>query len=321
METLDDIACLHPDSPAVTSRLRAIVQPALCVRYHQNQGETVLMQWQRKLQQLKPQKGERRAAKSVQRSKKQEFIHDGSIEDAQEQLREMRELLAKLQQELGSERHHDREYERREEQVTKDKQEEERNRRRREKRDREARRHEKERLEKERLEKERLDKEKKEREQKRRREREQAAYNERIRQRAEKRQEKHEREKREKEQKERDEWDQLWIKYQEQWVHFRDSGSGERGLRNAIPWPVKSGSYRDVTDSNVKEFLQKAVPRDANITKILRKECRNWHPDMIHRLHQGSPLAVADQMMADMICRIVTELLNNSAGRSAECLD
>ena len=327
-ETLDDIAYLHPDSPAIASRLRAIAGPALCVRYHQNQAETVVMQWQRKLQQL-PQIGERKPTKPIKRSKKQEFIKDQSVGDVKEQLREARELLAKLQGEINNERHQDQGSERREEQVAKDR-EEERERRRSEKMEREARTREKERLEKERLEKERLekkrlekerlDKERIEREEKKRREREQAANNERIRQRAQKVREEREREKREREEKEGEEWGQSWIKYQERWVHFRASASREGNIKDVIPWPVKSGSYCDVTASKVKEFLERAVPRDTHRAKLLRKECLKWHPDMICRWLRGYPLTEVNQMMVDMICRVITDLLNNSSGRSAEFL-
>jgi hypothetical protein len=305
------------------------------------------MQWQRKLQQLKPQIGKRRPTKPIQSSKNQDFTLDQSIEDVQEQLRETRELLAKLEEEVNSQRHQSQWYERREEQVAKDRQEEHKHRRS-EEMDRKARRQEKERLEKERLEKERLekerlekkrlekerlekerlDKERRERKEKKRRELEQAAYNERIHQRSQKVREERERKKSEREQKEKEEWDQSWTKYQERWVDFRAYASSEgnvrdaiRGaIRDAIPWPVKSGSYRDVNASNVKEFLRRAVPRDANKAKLMRKECQKWHPDKIHYLLRGSQLTGVDQMMFDMICREITDLLNNSAGRSAEFL-
>jgi hypothetical protein len=141
-----------------------------------------------------------------------------------------------------------------------------------------------------------------------------------MRQRAQKVREEREREKREREQKEREEWDQSWKKYQELWVHFKASAPGERNVQDAIPWPVKSGSYRDVTASKVKEFLERAVPMDAHRAKLLRKECLKWHPDMICRLLRGYQLTEVNQMMVDMICRVVTDLLNNSAGRSAEFL-
>jgi hypothetical protein len=328
-ETLNEIAYLHPDSSAVMSRLRTIAGPALCVRYHQNQAEIVLMQWQRKLQQLTPEIGERRSAKNIQSNKNQQFIQDPSIRDLKEQLREMRELFARLQEDASSQRHQYPGYERGEAQVAKDRQEEESKRRRGEEREREARREEKERvererLEKERLERERLEKERREREKQKQREREReqaAADNERTRQRAQKKREEREREKREKEQKEREEWDQLWTTYQERWVSFKPSASAETNIRDAIPWPVKSGSYRDVKASNVKQFFQKAVPADANVATLMRRECLKWHPDRISRLLRDFQLNDADKLMLDMICTVVTDSLNTCAGRSAPCLD
>ena len=307
MRTLSEIAYLHPDSPAVLSRLRAIVGPALCVRYHQNQAETVVAGWQSALRQLKPQLGEPKIAKSIQNGKTKVVIKDESIEDLREQLREIKELLAKLQDAKSQ----DQKSEQGEEQVTKDRQEEKRKR---EERERKAKRQEKERLEKERLEKERQEKERqeKERKEKEEREREQAARNERIRQRAQK--------VRQMEQKEKEEWNQSWKKYEERWAQLRASGPGETNIRNAIPWPVKSGLYRNVNASSVKEFLQRAGERDGNAAKVMRKECQKWHPDIIHRSLRGSQVTDADQMMLDMICRVVTGLLDDISGRSAEFL-
>ncbi len=304
-ETLDDIAYLSPDSSAVISRLREIAGPALCVRYHQGQAETIVMQWKRKIQQLKPKIEERKPTSSARCSKKQESAQNQKVEDLQDELREMRELLAKLREEINGQRHEGQGSERREEQIAKDK--EERKRRRREEIDREARRLEKERVEKERLKKERL---KKERLEKERLEKENKEREEKIRRKREKQEG----------QKEREEWDQCWTKYQERWVDFRASATREGDLRDAIPWPVKSGSYSHVNASNVREFLQRAVPSDANMAKLMRKECQRWHPDTIHCWLRGSQLSDVEDIMIGMICRVVTDFLNSSAGRSDEFL-
>jgi len=324
-QTLDDIAYLPPDSPAVLSKLRAIAGPALCVRYHQNQAQTVVLQWQRKIQQLRPSLSERKPVKPIQSSKKEASLQDQSMKDILERVREMQELLAGLQEEVNSQRYQDQEYEPQESQAARDRREEQR--RRSEEKDREARRKAKERLEKEqlekeirereeqkRLEKERLEKERREREEKLERERETAAHNERLRQRAQKVREEREREKRDQEQKEKEEWNQSWTRYQEGWVNFRaaTSVSRERRFRDAIPWPVKSGSHHDVKASNVTEFFQNAVPKDTNMAKVMRKECLKWHSDARCRLPLADQLTEGEKMMLDMICRVVTDLLNKS---------
>lgn len=326
---------MQPDSPAVTSRLRAIAGPALCVRWHQNQAETVVKQWQEKIKLVKPRTEERVHTKPVQSPKKQDVKPDQALEDAQEQLQEMRRLLAELQEELKRQRNQNQGNERREKQpkaedLQEDRKRQERERQEHEDRDREAKRQEEERQEKERKEdekrkkkeqqeRERQEKEQQEREQKAR---EQAAHNERIRQKAQKVREERERKEREKAQQERDEWDRAWAKYQDRWVKFRAAASQtEVNIRDAIPWPVKSGSYSDVGASAVEEFMQMAVPRDADTAKLMRKECQKWHPDMVNSWLRGAEITDVDRIMIGMICRVVTDVLNKAAGRSSEFLD
>ena len=121
-------------------------------------------------------------------------------------------------------------------------------------------------------------------------------------------------------QKEREEWDQSWAKYQDRWVNFRASASREENIRDAIPRPVKSGSYGDVVVSAVQEFMQMAVPRDADTAKLMRKECQKRHPDMVSSWLRGAILTAVDRITVGMICRVVTDVLNKAAGRSSEFL-
>ncbi|PVH79924.1 hypothetical protein DL98DRAFT_515809 [Cadophora sp. DSE1049] len=201
--------------------------------------------------------------------------------------------------------------------------ESERNRRRRaaeERAEKAAReRREREEQEKERIERERVEKERKDQEDaKRKRDAENAASNERIRQRARERAEKAAREKREKEEREQAEWDQAWVKYQDKWAKFRVSSSGDVDLREAIPWPVKSGLLRDVAFSNVKTFLENSLPKGTDRAKLLRKECQKWHPDSVCRWSRASEMTDSYRMSTDMICKVVTDMLNVSSGRSSD---
>ncbi|RDW85957.1 hypothetical protein BP5796_04282 [Coleophoma crateriformis] len=335
METLEEIAYLHPHNPAVLSQLRTIAGPALCVRYHQNQAERVLMEWQRKLQQLKPVKEERRSTKPTRSRHEPEPSQDERIKDLQKQLQEMMNLLAQLKGETNNQQHQDERYERRDkkkeeverdsrkekERLEKERLEKERLEQERLEQERlEQERLERERLKKERLEKERLEKERleKERREKERLDKERAAKQ--RREQEEKRRCERERQQREREQKERQEWDQLWTNYQDRWVHFKASVSNETNVLDAIPWPVKTGSYRNAKASEVKAFFKNAVPRDASMSKLMRKECQKWHPDIIYRLLRGCEVTPVAQLLIDMICRVVTELLDNSAGKSANFL-
>jgi hypothetical protein len=352
---LSEISFLPPDSPVVLSRLQEIVGPALCVRNHQSQAGLVMQQWKRKLQQLKRHSETREErTRMPPRNKKQdsEKVQKQSINEVRRRMRELEELLASLEQERDEEDGQSSGQVGREERCAQRRRTAEQTRQMDEEIQRKAKREEKRRMEKERLEEERLEEERleekrlererlerkrkeeerlrkerleKERDDTNRRKQEQAAHNERIRQRAQKRREDQEREKREAELREQEEFDQAWSKYQSLWTAFKASSSNttsvEGNIREAIPWPVKSGSHRDVNASNVRDFLQRAVAKEGNnSSRILRKECQKWHPDKMDRLLRGVKLTDVDRMMIEMICRVVTELLNKSSGRSSEFL-
>ena len=175
---------------------------------------------------------------------------------------------------------------------------------------------EQERRYKESQEKERQEKE----EAKRKQDAENAASNERIRQIARERAEKTAREEREKEEREQAEWNESWVRYQRKWTTFKVSTVRDIDLRDAIPWPVRSGLLRDVGCSNVTEFLEKSLPKGPERVKLLRKECQKWHPDSVFRWPRAAEMTVACDMSVDMICQVVTDMLNSSSARSSEFL-
>ncbi|KAG9230998.1 hypothetical protein BJ875DRAFT_470709 [Amylocarpus encephaloides] len=248
--TLNEIAYLSSDSPIVISKLQAIAGPALCVRYHQVQASTILMQWKAAIRLAKPQ--------------------------------------------INNTRYQDQEEDRQGEEHGKQRQERERERHRRDERARATRRQENKRPEKERAKKERQEEKRveMERAEKEQAEKEQAAaHSERIRQKAQQAREERERVRKAKQQMERQEWDQRWTRYQRCWAQFRASETRDR---DSIPWPVKSGAFRDVKAPSAKEFLKRAVPEDASMAKLMRQECRNWHPDTVYRLISGERLSAVD---------------------------
>jgi hypothetical protein len=226
METLNEISYLPPDSSAVTSRLRAIASRALCVRWHQGQAASMVQQWQNKIQTLKPRSQERLHTKPAQSTSNKYAKPTHDLDEVQEQLRDMKRLLAELQEELRRQKQGDRAAEdRRQEQQESERQQEEeackrRERERQERKDRERKAREQE-EEEERREKERQEKEQQEKEEQEQKAREQAAHNERLRQKAQKRREEGEKKERERLQKERTEWDEAWTRYQDRWTTFR----------------------------------------------------------------------------------------------------
>jgi hypothetical protein len=299
--TLKEISYMQPDSPLVAKKLKKIVGPALCVRYHQNQAEDISLQWKEAIKGLKPQTGGR-TCDNPTRSR-------GSIPDKNinEQLREARKLMAEMRELYGRQPPQDHE--------------DEKNDRRSEERERLKRA--RDRVEKEKQRKEAEDeqrkKEQKARDEDEQKKRDQRQREQKAREAAQKLREQRERKEREsaeKAKKEREEWDQAWQRYEERWVSFKAGQCETASIKDSVPWPVKSGLYKDVKASSVREFLKMAVPRDADRSKMMRLECKKWHPDSRHHWVQGKQLAGADLMMVEMICRQATDMLNEARKQS-----
>jgi hypothetical protein len=69
-------------------------------------------------------------------------------------------------------------------------------------------------------------------------------------------------------------------------------------LQEIIPWPVKSGNCKDVSESAVEEFFRKAI-QETTASKLLRlfnMECLRWHADRIPRMFG----ALEDKALANL---------------------
>ena len=297
-QTLDEISYWSPSDPAVISRLRGIAGLALCIRNHQCQKEAVLGKWELRIRELEDVLGGGDHDKPCKEKLKKKGNSDCGARSKDKDIQEMRDILLSLEKKLA-EMQADRAG----------------------KASEEAKRRQRD--ERERKEREREERERKEREseEQRRRVREQAARNERVRQRAQKIREECERKKREEAKKERDTREQLWADYQDQWEKFTACESRVGNIGDTIPWPVKGGLKEHVNMSAVQKFMQMALPSDANVSKIMRKESRKWHPDAVKRWLRDSELPQADQERVDMICRVVTDILNKAARRASEFRD
>jgi len=329
LQTLDEISYWSPDNPAVISRLRTIAGSALCVRFHQSQEKEILQGWKEKIRELNVENEEEHHVKPSKKMSR--HINTDRLSSDMDRLDERFASMEKMLEELLREQRYQREdSERKEKEKIKKERKSERGeerkseRRKREEKEREEEeRKQRERKQRERKQREREERqrEEREREEQRRRASEQAASNERIRQRAQKRREERERLEREKVQKERDTWDQLWTGYQTKWEQFTACTSRVGDIGNAIPWPVKGGLKKDVDVSAVEEFMKMAPPKDANVSKLMRKESRKWHPDAVKRWLRDAELSQADKERVDMICRVVTDVLNGAAGRTSDFQD
>lgn len=78
------------------------------------------------------------------------------------------------------------------------------------------------------------------------------------------------------------EWNEAWRLYEQDWAYMArmDMSSLDEDLKDSIPWPVRSGQWRDVTSANVRAFLRQAPDgRFRNIRRrrtLLRRQAMLW---------------------------------------------
>jgi len=72
-----------------------------------------------------------------------------------------------------------------------------------------------------------------------------------------------------------------WDRYQRAWGAAVDS-SGDENAQLAIPWPVMSGRYADVSQKHVEEFFYTATP-STTLVATLKVERVRWHPDKMQQ--------------------------------------
>ncbi|RFU23677.1 hypothetical protein B7463_g12662, partial [Scytalidium lignicola] len=281
MRTLDELSKLPLDSPLVKSKLEAIASPMLCIRDHQDQKAVVLEEWYSAIRNLNSKS--KKSSKSHP-SPQNNFSEKNNRTDGTQYKQggnkntsdEYQRLYNLYQKILAERKRWEEEQQRRREQQQKEKEQKARE---------EAER------------KAKQEKEHKEKEEKERKEREE--------------QERKEKAKRQPSEKN---WEESWAEYQSRWATFKDktSTTSTSNIRDSIPWPVKSGHYKDVTRPEVLRFYQNSPeltgkPKEV-VVKFLLKECLNWHPDKGCALFKGEPLSEADRNILTMIAAVLNHL-------------
>ena len=103
-----------------------------------------------------------------------------------------------------------------------------------------------------------------------------------------------------------------WSEYLRAWTDWNGSTEG-------IPWPVKSGARRDVSEDAVKTFLfgglKRQDVREDELAKGLRDERIRWHPDKMQQKLGGE---VDAELMKDVtaIFQTVDKLWNDTRPKS-----
>jgi outer membrane biosynthesis protein TonB len=306
---LDEIALLSPSSCAVASKLSKIAFLSLCVRYHRGQVDEVVAQWQTKISSMKPHAGRTKSWRVEGDTSSPNMAARNAAPRATQQTpqapsSERPRISARIRPTEAEKE------QRRQEAQAKKQQEQER-----------LSKEKQEREKQEKEEEEKLEREKKQK--KEQQERERAAQNERLRKAAERRREEEERLKRAEAASEKKAiWKAgtpleaciLFSVHSELLLISAFTATKSipaSSIRSAIPWPVKSGLYKEVKYSAVKEFFLKGCPDMENPTlmfKLMQKESLKWHPDKMCALFRRPTVADAEKMVVDVIAKVVIEL-------------
>ena len=238
---LNKISNEAPDGSALVADLRKIAATSLCLRYHQGQVDSVVAEWQSKIQSVKAQKasGTRKPYFGNSPYDSKPSTHKPSFSDFHSIEERLNDLMKKLAEYEVREQERKAEEERkrlRMEQKQKEKEMEEHKEKARQEKERkeqekarkeaeeEQRKREEERNQEEEKQRKREEEERKQEEERKKHEekaREQEEFNERARQRTQKAREEKER----KEEQEGLEWKQAWNDYIDSWILFRSKHS------------------------------------------------------------------------------------------------
>ena len=113
--------------------------------------------------------------------------------------------------------------------------------------------------------------------------------------------------------KENKRWNKAWGLYVTKWSNIETVNKHElsgQALKDALPWPVESGSVGAVSKDNVETFFT-MVPFGEHETKIarLKAERFRWHPDKIQHRFGGAKNVDADTLqIVTSIFQVIDEL-------------
>jgi len=85
-----------------------------------------------------------------------------------------------------------------------------------------------------------------------------------------------------------------------------------------VPWPVKSGHWKDVADGSILEFYQKAppeanTPRDAY--SRMQAENLKWHTDKVSALFGRTDIDETDMKLVNTVAQVVIQLRKEAQNR------
>lgn len=107
-------------------------------------------------------------------------------------------------------------------------------------------------------------------------------------------------------------WQQAWDTYKKKWEDLKGSTEKLQGseLANAIPWPVTTGSLKDVERDSIEDFFRNCPLGEGETrTGLLKAERFRWHPDKIQHRFGGENVDVETLKLVTSVFQMIDEMM------------
>ncbi|KAF2093350.1 hypothetical protein NA57DRAFT_13818, partial [Rhizodiscina lignyota] len=116
-------------------------------------------------------------------------------------------------------------------------------------------------------------------------------------------------------------WREAWEKYVHGWEVLKtfslacDGGNDTvKAVRRAIPWPVMTGRWRDVSKDETEDFFSHA-PGDVDLYTLLKTERVRWHPDKIQQRFGGTDIDADTMKSVTLVFQIIDRMWSDMRER------
>ncbi|KAF2806191.1 uncharacterized protein BDZ99DRAFT_394182 [Mytilinidion resinicola] len=111
-----------------------------------------------------------------------------------------------------------------------------------------------------------------------------------------------------------------WTTYNKRWEELKANAdqekSGKVAIRNVIPWPIRSGQWKDVEKDAIEQFLLNAPVAEDGLSTLLKLERVKWHPDKIQQRFGEGGIDAETMQLVTAVFQVVDRMWNDLRKKS-----
>ncbi|KAF2498037.1 hypothetical protein BU16DRAFT_332483 [Lophium mytilinum] len=111
-----------------------------------------------------------------------------------------------------------------------------------------------------------------------------------------------------------------WTAYSKRWEELKTNAEQEKNekvaIRSIIPWPVRSGQWRDVEKDAIEQFLLNAPVAEDGLSALLKLERVKWHPDKIQQRFGEGGIDTETMQLVTAVFQVVDRMWNELRKKS-----